>query len=279
MKNTLLWIAAVILMVAAAVFQRMTGPTYPYKGNLDIGGTEYAYRLIRSSETTGGARVVLRNPDGALDATLHYRRYPTHDSLAATPFVLEGDEWAAYLPVQPAAGKMEYFVTLSIDGTEAQIPTEGEENIILRYKDPVPLGVLLPHVIVMFLSMLIGMRAGLAALFRSQDMRVLTSVALVGMTVGGMILGPIVQKYAFDAYWTGFPFGGDLTDNKTLIMWVSWIVAAWVVASNRIRREMLRRGIVVTAAVVMMVVYLIPHSLRGSELDYERIERVELRAD
>ena len=35
--------------------------------------------------------------------------------------------------------------------------------------------------------------------------------------LGGMILGPIVQKYAFGAYWTGIPFGHDLTDAKNLV--------------------------------------------------------------
>ena len=33
-----------------------------------------------------------------------------------------------------------------------------------------------------------------------------------------------------------------------------------------------RRATVLAAAVVMTVVYLIPHSLRGSELDYVRVE-------
>ncbi len=40
-----------------------------------------------------------------------------------------------------------------------------------------------------------------------------------------MILGPIVQKYAFGELWTGIPFGWDLTDNKTLIAFLFWILA------------------------------------------------------
>jgi hypothetical protein len=40
-----------------------------------------------------------------------------------------------------------------------------------------------------------------------------------------MILGPVVQKFAFGEYWTGFPFGTDLTDNKTLIAFIGWIIA------------------------------------------------------
>ena len=43
-----------------------------------------------------------------------------------------------------------------------------------------------------------------------------------------MILGPLTQYYAFGALWTGFPFGIDLTDNKTLIALIGWIIAAFM---------------------------------------------------
>ncbi len=42
---------------------------------------------------------------------------------------------------------------------------------------------------------------------------------------GGMILGPLVQYFAFGELWTGIPFGWDLTDNKTLIALIFWILA------------------------------------------------------
>ena len=48
---------------------------------------------------------------------------------------------------------------------------------------------------------------------------------LVLFTAGGMILGPVVQYYAFGDLWTGIPFGWDLTDNKTLIALIFWILA------------------------------------------------------
>ncbi len=81
-----------------------------------------------------------------------------------------------------------------------------------------------------------------------------------------------MQQYAFGALWTGFPFGYDLTDNKTLIMWIVWAVACAVVGWKTTWNERLARAIVLLATVVMLVVYLIPHSLRGSELDYSLVD-------
>jgi FtsH-binding integral membrane protein len=145
--------------------------------------------------------------------------------------------------------------------------------VIIRFKDEVPLFILIPHVAFMFFAVLIGMRTGMAALFAPGNMRRLAWVTLGIMTIGGMILGPIVQKYAFGAFWTGFPFGYDLTDNKVLIMWVLWLVACALIGFKPKEDERTSRRIAAVAALVMLVVYIIPHSAQGSELDYEALER------
>ena len=152
------------------------------------------------------------------------------------------------------------------------MPASADDDPVLRYKDPVPLHVLLPHILVMFLSMMIGVRAGLASLFRLQEARRLAWVTLGGLTIGGLILGPIAQKYAFGEYWTGWPNGYDLTDNKALIMWLVWLGACLVFGTKRWQRPRAGRVAVVVAMLVMIVVYLIPHSLRGSELDYDKLK-------
>ena len=82
----------------------------------------------------------------------------------------------------------------------------------------------------------------------------------------------MVQKHAFGAYWTGWPFAYDLTDNKTLIMWIVWVAAAAVLWKRPAPRDRAGRMAIVAAAGIMLAVYLIPHSLRGSELDYSALE-------
>jgi hypothetical protein len=55
-------------------------------------------------------------------------------------------------------------------------------------------------------------------------------------------------------------------------MWVVWLVACLIVGRAPRRDERPGRLAVVLAAVVMTVVYLVPHSLRGSELDYDQLD-------
>ncbi|MEM7415139.1 MAG: hypothetical protein AAF389_06570 [Gemmatimonadota bacterium] len=274
----LLWVGAVLMMASAAIYQRRTGPTYPLRGEIVVGTEAYRYALVRSQETTAEARVAMPKPGDGSSATITYRRFPTNDEFTTIPLVEEvgeeGPELAAYLPIQAAAGKIEYNVEVqTADGT-VQIPEGvGDDSlIILRYKDPVPTPLLVSHVIAMFFTVLVGMRTGLGALFAPGNMRTLTWATLIGMTLGGLVLGPFVQKYAFGAYWTGFPWGYDLTDNKLLIMWFVWVVAASVVGTGVKKKAGPGRAAVAVAAACMVVVYLIPHSMRGSELDYAAVD-------
>ncbi|HEX7554899.1 MAG TPA: hypothetical protein VF378_15190, partial [Geothrix sp.] len=67
-------------------------------------------------------------------------------------------------------------------------------------------------------------------------------------------------------------WGFDLTDNKTLLMWLAWVVAALIAGPLPHRDETWPRLAVLVATIAMAVVYLIPHSLRGSQLDYSKVK-------
>jgi hypothetical protein len=120
----------------------------------------------------------------------------------------------------------------------------------------------------MFCAMLLSTRAGLEIFKKEPQFKKLTFWTLGFLIVGGMILGPLVQKFAFGEYWTGFPFGMDLTDNKTLIALIGWIIALIAVYKSKKPRYW-----VLGAAVLTLVIFLIPHSLLGSELDYSKMNK------
>jgi hypothetical protein len=275
-RKLLLWFAAIFIMFAAYAYQKRTGPTYPLRGSFQADGTTYKYKLIRSEETVRDARVAVPQAPG-VSGSLSFKRFKTDDPFTTIPLQAEEiggvKELAAPLPSQPPAGKLEYYVELEKPNGSDRIPADPADNIIIRFKDPVPNTILFPHITLMFFSMLIGMRAGLSALFELGAMRRWAWVALFGMTLGGMVFGPIVQKYAFGEYWTGFPWGYDLTDNKMLIMWVSWVLACSIIGFQRRPKDGISRSAVVVAALVMTAVYMIPHSMRGSELDYSKIDQ------
>lgn len=268
-RAALLWILAFLLMAGAAAWQRLTGPTYPRRVRVEVAGQELRVRLLRSS-VSGEPFLVSVPAPGTVSGVVRYRRYPTDEAFREVPMRREGGSLAALVPTQPPAGKLEYSVALEEGGRKVPVPAEGP--VVMRFKGDVPATVLVPHVVFMFFGMMIGLRSALAAALARPEARRYAWVALVLIGVGGLVLGPVVQKYAFGAYWTGWPFGEDLTDNKTLAMWLGWVAAVVVLDRRRDPGDRLARWTVAAAAAVMIAVYLVPHSLRGSQLDYGRLE-------
>jgi hypothetical protein len=264
MRKALLWILAVLITLAAAVYQRMTGPTYPYRGKATVGDAAIKFRLPRSAEIIKDCEVSVKIADPSVMGSLEYKRYRSDDPWTKIAMEKKDDKLVAYLPQQPMAGKLAYSVLLVKD--EKEVSLTGADPIIIRFKGAVPMLVLLPHVIIMFLAMLFSTRAGLAALDRKSNPRKFALWAAALLFIGGFVLGPLVQHFGFGPYWTGFPIGFDLTDNKTLIAMIGWIIA--LVAG---RKGKPARGWVLAAAILLLAVYSIPHSLLGSELHYSKL--------
>ena len=133
---------------------------------------------------------------------------------------------------------------------------------MIRFKGNVPAFIMIPHILIMFFAMLLSNLAGLTAAFGRSEQRSHGRWALWLLLAGGMVLGPLVQKYAFGELWTGVPLGWDLTDNKTLFAFIFWIAA--VIGNWKKSRP----GLVILAGIMTLVIFSIPHSLLGSELDY-----------
>jgi hypothetical protein len=258
-----LWAVAVAITLASAVYQRMSGPTYPVRGSVTIGGQTVPLRLTRTHPGAGDQPVVLTVPDAAVTGHVAWRRYPTGDPWQMLPLVRNGETLSAALPHQPVAGKLEYQVRLERGGERAVFPAR---PAITRFRNDVPAAVLIPHVLAMFLAMLFSTAAGLSALARWPQARREAGICIALLLVGGFILGPLMQWYGFGAWWTGVPFGWDLTDNKTLLA-----AAAWGWAAFRMRGGRPARAAIIFAAVTTLVVFAIPHSVWGSEFRWDAV--------
>jgi hypothetical protein len=259
MRRALAWALAVVLTLASAVYQRLTGPTNPVRGTAAVGAGEVRFRLPRSAANDRDCRVSVKVPDAAVTGHMLYRRFRTEDAWVRVDLERSGDRLAAALPRRPAATKVAYRVVLEAGGTAVSLA--GETPVVIRFKGPVPPVLLAVHIAVMLAALLLASMAGITALDRKRDPRGLAAGAAASFVAGGFILGPLVQEAAFGVLWSGFPLGTDLTDNKTLVALIFWIVA--LVTGRKGRSA---RGWIVLAAAVTLIINLVPHSLFGSEL-------------
>jgi len=223
MKLVLYFILSLIIVLFTSYYQRITGPTYEKKVNLELNDQHYDFKLIRSQEIGEPCLLNLNVADTTIQAIVNYKRYPTNDNYVAQAFDRKGDELIAELPEQPAAGKLQYFITFFSGAQKEQLLQT--EAVLIRFKGAVPTGILVTHIIFIFLGMWFSNLTAILAIAKHNKQKLYATLTLASLIIGGMIFGPIVQKYAFDAYWTGVPFGWDLTDNKTLIAVLAWIVA------------------------------------------------------
>jgi hypothetical protein len=259
LKSFLLWTFAILFTLSLAVYQRLTGPTHPVRGSIEINDTEIKYKLLRSAENHQPAIIKIKGVGEGISGIIKYKRFKVEEEWTERALRYEDGNLIAELPQQPMAGKLEYMIKLFSNGTEYVI---NETPVVIRFKGAVPRYILWPHIFFMFLAMLWSTRTGLDAIFKSPNTKNMAFITMMFLLVGGMILGPFVQKYAFDAFWTGWPFGKDLTDNKTLVAFI-----AWVIAYLRLRKNGKNTWWALAAAIILLMVYLIPHSMFGSELD------------
>jgi hypothetical protein len=269
LRKIMIWVVALVLTLGSAYYQRKTGPSYPIEGKSEFAGTKISYSLGRSNRGLGKQLVTIVAPDPKIMGRVKYKRYKTDDSWTEVLMQRQSDRLIAWLPEQPPAGKLEYYVELMTYANNLRIPSA--ESIVTRHTGKVPDLILYPHIFFMFLAMLFAFRAGLETFFSDCRVRSLTFWALGTLFIGGFILGMLVQHFAFGPYWTGVPFGWDMTDNKTLIAFLAWMVAVFAVWNKgKLMHQPGRKWFVLGAVIVMMLAYLIPHSVLGSELDYQK---------
>ncbi len=257
-----LFIAVAVLITFGAIFyQRSTGPTYPKKVETEIEGKTYNFKLTRSHGGETDCPLIFEISDPELTGTVTYRKYPTSDEWTTVDMMRTDGKLIGYLPNQPPAGKLEYKVEFMKNG---EVFSLHETNAtVIRFKGDVPAIILAPHVILMFIAMFLSNLTGVMTIYRFGKYRKLAVWTLVVLGLGGMVMGPWVQWYAFGEVWAGVPFAWDLTDNKTLVAFLFWILA---VVMNRKEQK---PGYIIAASIVMLIIYLIPHSMYGSQLDPE----------
>ncbi len=267
MKKVLFWALAILITFGTIVYQRATGPTYDKKVNLTIDGEEYRLKLIRSHGGETDCPVVLYIPDRQVSGSIHYRMYPTNNPWEIIEMERFDDVLSGTLPNLPPAGKYEYKVVLAKEGRTW--PLNEGKPVIIRFKGDVPASILIPHIILMFFAMFLSNLAGIMAFFKHKRFRFYTRATLLFLFIGGLVFGPWVQLYAFGEAWAGIPFAWDLTDNKTLFMFLFWLLAFLM------NRKKERPVYVIVASVVTLLMYAIPHSMYGSQLDPETGEIIQ----
>ena len=256
--GVVLWVVAAVVVLAVVAWQRMSDTTRPTRGEVVVSGQTMTYRLLRVGPSGEPIRVTIAAPED-VSGNLRWRPHPGEGAYESFTMLRDGDRVVGFLPAQSPGTQLEYSLVLAGPSGLTRIPDEG--SVVLHVRGPVPALVLFPHVAILFLSMVVGVRAGLGAAWALPDTGRLSKLTVLGLTIGEMILGPIVLKLAAGSFWTGWPLGADWRANSAVVMWLVWVVAALAAHTAQDETDRFARTTVIGAALVMILVSLVPRGL------------------
>lgn len=260
--NITLWIVAVILTIASIFYQNTTGPTYPKKGNIVFAGKQIDYKLDRSWLINTDCQIKIFTNDSLIKGAIIWKRFKTQDNESSRPMRYENGYLTGDLDRQEkTATKLQYYIQLSTvqPGTQnvdqlAFIPDKN--GVVIRFRGDVPFMIIILHIIFIFAFELMSLKTGMEFFRKEPKYKKYTFWTLGFAAIGGLLLGPLVQYFAFGEWWTGFPFGIDLTDNKMLIAFIAWVGALIALYKSK------KPGYwILGATIITLAIFLIPHSV------------------
>ena len=215
--------------------------------------------------------VEVKTDNQSITGTVTWKRDKTDDQWTQVPMTFANGMLKAELPHQPVAGKLLYRVELQ-EGDQ-RVTLHDSDPIVIRFRATCPSGssyrMCLPCSARFFSA-----RGGLEYFSKEPKFRNYMYLTLGFLIVGGFILGPLMQHFSFNVWWTGWPYGTDLTDNKTAIAFLGWVVAA--VALTRAKNP---KRWALAAAILMILVYLIRRPRRCLRRSPTSLQRVGVDRD
>lgn len=227
--------------------------------------------------------VISAKVSGATDVKLVYKigKDGEFQSVSMNPKPGEENVFTASIPHYPKATNAWYYIEAIKRTVDAEVrvtlPDKSSPNfkpILLKFEGKVPAYIIIPHVLCNFgaiffavLTMFsaVDIRKGRKSLRESIKFPLLTFILLF---LGFIPFGIAMNHFAFGATWEAFPFGKDVTDNKSQIILLSWLVTLFLVKGTLCRKDDRKnlisdRGystMVIIVFIITIAMYAIPHS-------------------
>lgn len=201
---------------------------------------------------------------------------PSREIQARSMWEIKKGVFEACLPKLEKGTKIKYWITVStVEGPKMRVPSDPGKFGVLRYKGKASNLVVGAHVVFMFgafFFMVMSFLAAIEILRGREDKKNAVRAArwvLASSFIGGWPLGFLLNYQTFGTLWEGFPFGYDVTDNKTQVIFILWLVSLFLAWGSFIGRgeEKDRLGrkafalAIVACFVISLALFVLPHSI------------------
>jgi hypothetical protein len=224
----------------------------------------------------------ISTPESAEECRVDLAYRIDQGNLTSVPMVpQDGDSesLSATIPSQQK-GKRAYYHIAVTDRMANKVTLPDRVNLLnppfmIKFKGRVAPYILAAHIFCMFATIFFTF----LALFASIDLlkgkealsRLSTYTVFANLFIflGGFPLGFLVAFQTFGVAWGGIPFGWDITDNKTVILFAYWLILLYLIRKTVTRRRAglnamgngLLSTMTVLGVILTLLIYLIPHSI------------------
>jgi hypothetical protein len=294
MKTSKIILAVLITIALLVVARRASQRQVPVVvetttyGELTLSHT--CNHIFKGDNTTADLDVIVSGglvPEDAVIA-LYYEPRPTDAAETGNPaarveaITIPGQA-LVYRVVVPNQGRgSEFSYRFRLEDTAgkvlATIPVEEikdkPKQLWFRFEGPRSTILLIAHILCMFVSFLLMVFVLLTAFedVKNKAVRIRlgkqTLWATIILFLGTFPIGIWLEYQVYATYWTGIPFGHDITDSKALIIFIYWLVMLYLLKGSALNNDPRKDLIGATAARWTAVVgvglslalYLVPHS-------------------
>jgi len=281
MKFWRILFAFIFTLVLLGFARRVTMVRSVHK-TVEKSGIMIDHNTVPKKEGEGDAQIPVK-VIGANEVKLFYKiEEREFRSVDMTPKEGKSDVFVASIPHHKKGTKAWYYIEAQNQIADKEIavtlPDKNSPNfkpILLKFEGHVSPYIILSHVFCNFAAIFFSV----LAIFSAVDLKkgkstlkksVLFSLfAFIFLFIGFFPLGWALNYFTFGSLWEAFPFGTDVTDNKSQITFLFWLVTLLLVKgtilgknpSKNLVSEKTYSTMVIISFVVTVVMYLIPHSL------------------
>jgi len=189
--------------------------------------------------------------------------------------VEDNSEWYAATLKMPEKGIeiFYYFVIKDLAGNVVTLPakavpqfTSAPDYFKIRSEGRVSRVGLYFHVLLMLIAIILFIHVLYDALYilnggsRAQRIYRTTLYAQICFFITGFPLGWMIEKQVLGNYWEGIPFGWDITDSKTLFIFLYWMIPLILFWSKKIGERGFAKW-AIGGVLFTVVMFMIPHSI------------------
>lgn len=263
------YILALVLTIVLLGIARRTSTRHEETLHATVDGTTITHKTV--TENFGDGPIIDVKAANTADLAAIVVFYEPNSPRISQEMTPTAEGFTTRLPSLPKGHKWFYHIEISKNGnTAAALPADRDQFI--KFKGHVTPLILIPHIFCMFATIFFGALTVFTAfdLTRGRgnpraSVRFLLLTAIFAF-IGGFPLGYAVAYQAFGVGWGGIPIGWDITDNKTVILFLFWLITlllAWRGLSGR-KMAISNRTYAALAAlsfIVTFITFLIPHSI------------------